>query len=457
MTALTVEELCRAVGGTLLEWTNAGVTQVCTDSRSVPQGALFVPLVGEKFDGHDYLDTALAAGAAGCLCSRVPKTLQKGKFYIQVADTLLALKALACAYRAKFTLPMVQITGSVGKTTTKEMIASVLAQKLSVLKTEANFNNEIGTPMTILRLAQTHQAAVIETGMDHFGEIRYLGEMVRPTVAVITNIGDAHIGNVGGTRLGTLKAKSEIFENLQPGGLIVLTGDDELLNTIDQPFTTIRCGESDTSDVRISQVVDRGVDGITCRVTTQKKSYELAIPSPGRHMTYPAAMAVAIGEAMGLTREQICAGVAAYEPTGSRMHIVRLPDNRRVLDDCYNANPQSMGAALHILANTDCTGKMAVLGDMGDLGDLSASAHNDMGRLAAELGIDTIVAIGPKSEALAAGARSTGNSKVYYFTDKTSALEEIKRAFTPGSVVLVKASHAMEFGKIVQALEETYD
>lgn len=195
-----------------------GFSCVSTDSRRVEQGCLFIPLVGERFDGHTYLTQALENGAAGCLCSRLPEALVPGKFYVQVEDTLRALGQLAGWYREKFPIPVVQITGSAGKTTTKEMIASVLSQHFLTLKTEANYNNEIGTPQTLLRLMPEHQAAVIETGMDHFGQIRYLGEMVRPTVAVITNIGDAHIENLGNTRQGTLRAKSEIFEHLQPGG-----------------------------------------------------------------------------------------------------------------------------------------------------------------------------------------------------------------------------------------------
>ena len=239
MTGCTVKELCAAVGGTLLQQSGAVVTQVSTDSRSIPNRALFVPLVGERFDGHDYLDAALERGAAGCLTAKKPAALLKDKFYIQVSDTLEALKALAAWYRAKFDIPMVQVTGSAGKTTTKEMIAAVLSQRFSTLKTQANFNNAIGTPMTLLNLAPEHQAAVIETGMNHFGEIRYLGEMVRPTVAVITNVGDAHIENLGGTRQGILQAKCEIFENLQPGGLAVLNGDDELLSGLTLPFKTV--------------------------------------------------------------------------------------------------------------------------------------------------------------------------------------------------------------------------
>ena len=245
MQPMTVKEIASAVGGV---WWNPRedapeVTAICTDSRRVAPGCLFLPWVGEKFDGHDFIDTALAAGAAGCLCARLPRELRPDKFYIKVDDTRLAFKALASAYRDQFHIPFVQITGSVGKTTTKEMIASVLGAKYRTLKTPENFNNDIGTPLTLLGLGPEHQAAVIETGMNHFGEIRYLGEMVRPDIAVISNIGDAHIEYLG-SREGILQAKCEILENLKEGGTLVLNGDDALLNTVDSGFSTIRCGKS---------------------------------------------------------------------------------------------------------------------------------------------------------------------------------------------------------------------
>ena len=409
MIGCTVQQLCNAVGGTLLQESGAVVTEVSTDSRSIPAGALFVPLVGERFDGHDYLDAALAGGAAGCLTAKKPISLLDGKFYIQVPDTLEALKALAAWYRDKFTIPMVQVTGSAGKTTTKEMIAAVLSQRFSTLKTQANFNNAIGTPLTLLNLAPEHQAAVIETGMNHFGEIRYLGEMVRPTVAVITNVGDAHIENLGGTRQGILQAKCEIFENLQPGGLAVLNGDDELLSGLTLPFETVLCGQHKRCGVR-----------------------------------------VAIGEHLGLTKTEMLAGIAAYRPVGSRMHLVRCSNDRIIIDDCYNANPQAMAEALRILAQTEHPRRMAVLGDMGELGDLTEQAHRDMGTLARTLELDTVVAIGPKAKAI-----QEADPDALWFPTVTEALPAIRAAFTAGTAVLVKASHAMHFTDIVKDLEAT--
>ena len=450
MTPCTVREICDAVGGTLLQSSDVSVTRVSTDSRSIPEGALFVPLVGERFDGHAYIVKALESGAAGCLTARTPDALLPGKFYIQVSDTRLALKALALWYRGRFALPVVQVTGSAGKTTTKEMIAAVLSQRFSTLKTQANFNNAIGTPMTLLNLAPEHQAAVIETGMNHFGEIRYLGEMVRPTVAVITNVGDAHIENLGGTRQGILQAKCEIFENLQPGGLAVLNGDDELLSGLALPYDTVLCGRHERCGVRVTNVAEHGIEGVTCTITTSRDVYAVSIPSPGAYMIYPAAMAIAIGEHLGLTKAELLSGIAAYRPVGSRMHLVRCGSGRIIIDDCYNANPQAMAEALRILAQTEHPRRMAVLGDMGELGDLTEQAHRDMGELTRALGLDTVVAVGPKAKAI-----QDANPDALWFPTVAEALSAIRAAFTAGTAVLVKASHAMHFTDIVKDLEST--
>ena len=448
MTPCTAREICAAVGGTLLQDSGAPVTGVTTDSRAVQPGQLFIPLVGERFDGHAYIGKALEGGAAGCLTAREPETLLPGKLYIQVADTRLALKALASWYRNKFDLPVVQVTGSAGKTTTKEMIASVLSQRYNTLRTEGNFNNDIGAPLTLLRLMPEHQAAVIETGMNHFGEIRYLGEMVRPDIAVITNVGDAHIENLGNTRQGILRAKCEIFENLTPEGIAVLNGDDELLNTVTLPQTILRCGAGDGCDVRITDIDDRGLEGVACTVTIEGEHYRLTTSAPGRYMIYPMAMAAAIGRRLGLTGEEIAAGVAAYTTVGSRMHLIRLPGERLVIDDCYNANPQSMAEGLRMLAASPARHRVAVLGDMGELGQLTAQAHRDMGALTRELGL-TAVAVGEKMHAL-----TETDPQAQWFATVEEAMPAIRQLFTPGTAVLVKASHAMHFERIVKELEK---
>ena len=451
MIPCTVREICAAVGGTLLQGEGSAlITGVTTDSRAVSAGQLFIPLTGERFDGHAYIGSALSSGAAGCLTARTPETLLPGKLYVQVADTRLALKALAAWYRSRFTLPVVQITGSAGKTTTKEMVAAVLSRRYDTLKTQANFNNDIGTPLTLLGLAPQHQAAVIETGMNHFGEIRYLGEMVRPDIAVITNVGDAHIENLGNTRQGILRAKCEIFQHLSPDGIAVLNGDDPLLNTVALPQTILRCGRGENCNVRVTDVDDRGIEGIACTVTTARASYRLTAASPGSFMIYPMAMAAAIGEALGLTGEEIAAGVAAYVPTGSRMHLIRLGGGRMILDDCYNANPQAMEEALKLLAVTPARRRAAVLGDMGELGELTVSAHRAIGVLTGELHLDSVIAIGEKARNIASAAP---NARWYASVD--DAMPVIRAAFTEGTAVLVKASHAMHFENIVKELEQS--
>ena len=457
MEPMSIREIEKAVHGV---WWNPRegaeeVASVTTDSRSVPSGSLFVPIVGEKFDGHRFIGAALDSGAAGVFCAKLPEDLRPDKFYIKVADTRLALKDLARHYREKFAIPVVQITGSVGKTTTKDMIAAVLAQKYRVLKTAENFNNDIGVPLTLLRLDHSHQAAVIETGMNHFGEIRYLGEMVRPDIAVISNIGDAHIEFLG-SREGILKAKAEILENLRPGGTVILNGDDALLNTLTPPFETLRCGQGENCAYRVTEIADHGVDGITCCLTTPREEYHLTIPAPGEHMVYSASMAAAIGEKLGLTAAEIARGVACYAPTGSRMRVLRLAEERTVLDDCYNANPQSVTAALEILAKTDCAQRVAVLGDMGELGELTAQAHYNMGALAVMLGIDLVIAIGTHAARIAEGVECSGG-QVQHFATKEEALPTIRAQLTPQTAMLIKASHAMRFGQLVEALEQSYD
>ena len=453
MQPMTVTEIAAVVSGV---WWNPceqvpAISAVSTDSRNITPGCLFLPWVGEQFDGHNFIDAALDAGAAGCLCAKLPQDIRPDKFYIKVADTRLALRDMASAYRDKFDIPFVQITGSVGKTTTKEMIAAVLGAKLNVLKTPENFNNDIGTPLTLFGLSPEHQAAVIETGMNHFGEIEYLGAMVRPDIAVISNIGDAHIEYLG-SRGGILKAKCEIFEHLKDDGIAILNGDDALLDTVTLPQRIIRCGQSEHCQVRISDILDHGVNGITCTVTSDKDVYHLNIPAPGEHMAYAASIAVAVGEVLGLSKEEIIRGVAAYAPIGSRMHILRLSDGRVLLDDCYNANPQSVSAALEVLARTECERRVAVLGDMGELGDLTEQAHFNAGALAAMLGIDFVVAIGSKAVKIADGA-AMGGAEVLHFATREEAMPTLREQLQPHTTMLIKASHAMHFEEIVKELQ----
>ncbi len=454
MITFQMSDVVKATGGTLICGSECDILSVCTDSRKIEKDSLFVPWVGEKFDGHDFISSALADGAAGCICAKVPEEKVEGKFYIQVADTRLALKSLASWYRDKFSIPFVQVTGSVGKTTTKEMIATVLSTRFNVLKTAANFNNDIGTPMTMFRLMPEHEVAVIETGMNHAGEIRYLGEIVRPDVAVISNVGDAHI-EFFGTREGILKAKCEIFENLKSGGFAVLCGDDALLNTVTLPQLTFRCGSGENCGVRVTDIVDRGVEGISCRVTTDgHMTYDLEIPAPGVHMIYSASMAVVIGEKLGLTREEIQRGVSEFTPTGDRMKVEKLAGERVLLNDYYNANPQSMAAALEILSHMECAKKIAVLGDMGELGAASEKAHTELGLCAAEKKVDVLFAIGEGCKFAAEAAKKAGCSEVHWYAKQEEAFADVAASIVPGAAVLVKASRFCHLEHLANYLRE---
>lgn len=456
MTHVTVKDILAAVHGTLLQGDeHTVVTRVSTDSRKMEEGSMFLPWRGERFDGHDFTDSALRSGAAGCMTAVVPQTLQAGKFYIKVDDTRVALKQLAAAYRSRFDIPFVQITGSTGKTTAKEMIATVLSQRFETLKTIGNFNGDLGTPMILLDLDDRHEAAVIETGMDNFGQIRWLGEAVRPHYAVIINIGVAHLEYLG-SQEGILKAKSEIFENLDADGIAVLNGDDPLLNTVRIPQHILRCGMGEHCNVRIEDVVDRGVLGMHCTIRTEEKCYTVEIPAPGIHMCYAAAYAAAIAEKMGLSEEEIVHGIAAYVPAGDRMRVEQLADGRVMLNDSYNANPQSMGGAVQILANAGDMRKIAMLGDMKELGDATKSGHEEIGRMVGELGIDKLFCVGEFcKEYMVPAAKEAGCKDVRWYETKEDAWEDLLEAYSPGSVLLLKASHfSGRFDQVADRLRE---
>ncbi len=441
MISVSALEISNAVKGTLYGNGSITVTTLSTDSRSIERDAWFVPIKGERFDGHDYIDMALDKGAAGCFCSHLPAVLREDKAYILVDDTKVAMKDLASWYREKFTLPIVQITGSVGKTTTKEMIAGVLSQKLLTHKTKGNLNGDIGAPLMVLGIMPEHETAVIETGMDNFGQIRYLGEMIRPDFAVISNIGDSHMEYLG-SREGILKAKSEIFENLKPDGVAVLNGDDALLNTLSLPFETVRCGTGENCDVRIENIEDMGVAGVKCTVRTSKASYKLEIPAPGVHMVYSAAMATAIAERLGLTIKEIEQGVASFSQTGERLRVEHLRGGRLMLNDSYNANPQSMAAALRVLARTEATKRIAMLGDMKELGPATEEGHRAIGRLSGELGIDMLIAVGPYcKDYMVPAAKESGCSDVRWYEDKAHAYDDLMKEYSEGAALLLKASH----------------
>ena len=461
MEALTIREILKAVNGQLLgdfKDQDAVVTHVETDSRTISKGALFLPLTGERFDGHAYINEALKGGAAGCLTQREREVYLPGKFYIKVDSTHKALRDLAVWYKARFDIPVVAITGSVGKTTTKDMVASVLSEHYQVLKTEGNFNNDIGLPMTILRMEKKHQIAVLELGMNHAGELEYLSGIAQPDIVLITNVGDSHIENFG-SRDGIFKAKCEIFSHAKPGFLSILNGDDALLNTLTkdhlpgQPGEVIYCGNDENLAYHVSNLESDCRSQLTCTVDTPKGSSQLTIPALGGHMIYPTLMAVAVGQHFDMKLDEIANGVRNFAPTKMRMGILSRADGITILDDTYNANPQSMRAAIEVLNTYSGDYKIAVLGDMFELGSMAPILHTEVGKYVGSSHIDCLVAIGELARDIYQAAQEAGKQQCLYFQEKKEALPALKELVKPNTTVLVKASRGMEFEVITDYLK----
>ena len=458
MEKLTLRQLLEAVGGTLLgdfADLDATAADVCTDSRSITPGCLFIPLEGERFDGHSFINAALEAGAAGCLTAREREGYLPGKFYIKVRSTQRALWELARYYKGLFPIPFIAVTGSVGKTTTKDMVAAVLGARFRVHKTEGNFNNDIGVPLTLLKLEKGHEVCVVELGMDHAGEIDNLARLVEPDMALITNIGDAHIENLG-SRENIFKAKCEIFPHLKRDGLAVLNGDDPLLatlkGTLSQRAVFVGGGEGLDYTARDLNSGDGG--HLTCRVKTPRGQFEADIPALGSHMIYPTLMAAAVGEALGMAPDEIVRGIGAFLPTKMRMNIVRCKGDIVILNDAYNANPQSMRAAIQVLADSQGENKVAVLGDMFELGPFAPALHTGVGECLGKAGVNCLVAVGDLAAHIAEGAKSSGVPEVYHCQTKEEAKLILERLIQPDSVFLVKASRGMKMEELSAFLTE---
>jgi len=460
MQTITLEQLIAAVGGTLLgtyDDLNTTLDMVDTDSRAVHAGSLFLPIVGERFDGHAYIDSALANGAAGVLTDRELDNYRADKFYVKVENTEVALKDLAVWYKSLFPIPFVAVTGSVGKTTAKDMIACVLGQKYHVLKTEGNFNNNLGMPLTILRLTDEHTMCVLEMGMDRFGEIDYLAGAVKPDIGVITNIGDAHIERLG-SRENIFKAKCEMLPHVKKDGLLVLNGDDDFLPGLKGKTETaaVFCGGGEGLDYTACVTGGDGLSYITCHITAPEIDRTVDIPALGEHMVYPVTMAVAVAEHFGLTAEEIIRGLSSFIPTKMRMNVHKRADDIAVLDDCYNANPQSMRAAISVLSGSRTAHKVAILGDMLELGEFSRALHAGVGEYMGEKGIDCLIAIGPECRHMAHAAEQAGVAHVYSCEDKSTALEILAEWVRPNTTFLVKASRGMRLEEIsAYLLEQT--
>lgn len=421
------------------ELPSAEITAITTDSRNITPGCLFAAIPGARVDGHDFIAAAREGGASCVLCNRpvdvdIPQII--------VPDTQEALRSIAAYYRSTFDIPFVGITGSVGKTTAKEMIAAVLSAGFNTLKTEKNFNNELGVPLTLFRLREEHEAAVVEMGISGFGEMTRLAQMVRPGIAVYTLIGDSHLEFLG-DRGGVLLAKGEMIAEMPEDGVVIVNGDDELLCCHDFGRRMVRFGLGENCDITASDISPDGLDGMKCVIHAGSRHIEARIPAFGRHMIYAALMGAAVGMELGLSDEQIAVGIASYETVGSRGRVIDT-GHIRILDDCYNSNPTSCRAALDSLSMLPGR-KVAILGDMLELGENAAALHREVGKYARKLGVEVIGCGKLSAECVSPDG--------VCFADTEELIGKIGGLIRPGDSVLVKASHGMHLETVVKALE----
>ena len=442
--------------GSLLRERRAGEVKrfqrLVIDSRQVGRGDLFVALTSGRRDGHDFVPDALARGARGLVVQKTPAALPAAVALFLVSDTLAALQRLAAGHRDRRRTKVIGITGSLGKTTTKEITAAVLKTRYTVLKSEANYNNEIGLPLTLLGLTHQHQRAVLEMAMRAPGEIRALCEIARPEVGVVTNVGPTHL-----ERLGSLEAiagaKAELIESLPPRGFALLNADDPLVlamtdRTQAQPLTY---GASPKADVRATEIASRGLAGVAFRLHWQGESAVVKTSLPGRHIVPSALAAAAVALSDGLALSEVAAALAqAQVPLRIRVHRGR--EGSTILDDTYNASPASMAAALDLLAEIPGR-RIAVLGDMKELGVAEREGHRAVGRLAAET-VDIIHTVGELGAVIAEAAREAGHDATHHWPTKEAAAEMLVADLRADDVILLKASRAMAFETLLDILKE---
>lgn len=462
MKYLSLRNIANACDGTYYGDTSrqdCEISGVAIDSRKIEPDFLFVPIKGERVDGHTFIPQVMEQGA---LCTLSEHELPNAKYpYILVSSTIQALQDIAAYYRRSLDIKVIGITGSVGKTSTKEMVASVLEQKYHVLKTAGNFNNEIGLPLTIFNIREEHEVAILEMGIDGFEQMHCLAKIARPDICIITNIGYCHLEALG-DRDGVLKAKTEMFDYMNENPVILLNGDDDKLSTVQEVKgqKPVFFGLSEQNNFYASDVKSLGLKGTACNLHLPNGEILTAeIHIPGNHMVYNALAGAAAGCALGLTKDEIKAGIASLVPVAGRNNLIKT-DSLLIIDDCYNANPVSMRASIDVLKNA--LGRtIAVIGDMKELGENENSLHFETGMYAAEKGVDIICCIGPLAKYMAEGAREGKESQdfnpeqlVLYFETKEHFLEQIDKIVKHGDTVLVKASNSMKFTEIVEKLQE---
>ena len=443
---MTLKKAAECCGGTLKNCKNAslGIARAVIDSRAVEPGDLFVAYRGEKTDGHRFIQSALEKGAVCALAEYVPEGVEGP--VLLADDVQKALEAICTAYRESLHIPVIGVTGSVGKTTAKEMIAAVLSQRFHTLKTEGNHNNQIGVPMTVSRIETEHEAAVVEMGISGFGEMTGLAAVARPTVAVFTVIGRAHLEFLHDLE-GVFRAKTEMLAFLPPDGTVVANGDDAWLSKITCPQRVLLYGTGDNCDVRADEIELLPEGRTRCRIRYADRVIHADVPAFGRQMVYAALEGAAVGIVLGLSDREIEAGIASYRTVGRRNAVIDT-GFVTLVDDCYNANPESMRCAVDSLAA--CTGRrVCLLADMLELGEDSPKLHLELGRYAAEKGIDLVAACGELGQNIAEGAGERGR----WFASRDAMIEALPGLLKKGDRVLVKASLGMHMEHVAEAVK----
>ena len=466
----TMSELARICGGVLTfvggENKDVPFRYVCTDSRETADGALFVALGGERVDGHDYIGAAVSSGSDCVLCERIPDIKHdRGYVAVVVEDSVRAVGELAKAYDRRINHRKVAITGSVGKTTTKEFVASVLSESFRVHKTLGNYNSNIGMPLSMLSMSNDTEVSVLEMGMSALGEIEYLSKIAEPDIAIVTNIGSSHMGHLG-SRENIGRAKLEIVKGLKKGGLLLLNGDDDILREYSHPdFCPVLVGMGDNCHVRAVNIRQTAVNTTFDIIMGEHILNDVVIPTVGKHNVYAALFAYAVGKRMMLEDEVILSGFRAFKPVGMRQNIYEL-GRITVIEDCYNASPESMRAAISVLESirtSKANGRaVALLGDMYELGAHSERFHEEVGLEFARRGGDALFTFGKMADFIAGGAVLGGldNERVFRnpdISDPAMSGEMLLYSLRAGDTLLVKASRGAAAERVIEYLRKNKD
>lgn len=453
---ITVDKIVEICENTVLSrGTASTIKTFCSDTRILKKNDMFLSLKSEITDGVKYIKEALSKGAMGCITEyEIPHEIleeNKDKTIIKVQNIVKTIQKIAEYKRSLYNIPVIAITGSVGKTSTKDMVASVISQKYNVSKTQGNYNNHIGVPLTILNWQENTEAAVIEMGMNHLGEISELTKIVKPTIAIITNIGTAHIGILG-SRENILRAKLEILEGLKKNGIIILNNDNDLLNICDtKKYKRITYGIENNSDYMAKNII-MDENNSQYEIKINNKKYKINVPIAGEHFIYNSLCAIIAGIETGIDENKIINGIKKFELTSQRNEIIKI-NNLKIINDYYNASYDSMTASLKVLAKINSKRKIAILGDMLELGEYTEELHRKVGTEVVNNKIDILLTVGKAANFIASEAKNLGLQEIYQFETNAECIKKIGKIVKKDDAILIKASNKMNFREISQYLQ----